>query len=344
MRGKLITLSGSLLLFAMLFALTILPSEAAPLNVKGSIHTINLKTKTVNVKKGDGSTLTLKINSTTAITRNGKNVGLSKLVLGDAVSANYNANSKTASNLKATGPAANTVSGSVLKAQKGTGVVTLSSGTIKTGANTKIVRNGKIVSLTQVTNHDRLTAHLKTGTKTAFDLIDEGPDEGQVEGAITALNGNAVTITPTGGGTDVVVTVDSNTQIEVNDADASLGDLQLNMVVSAEYDPTTMVAFSIEAQSEGDSGELSGTVSAVDTTNGTVSITPDGGGADVVLTVDASTDIQVNGEDATLADVQVGMPVQAEYDTATMVANQLDVGNDGGDGGGDNGGGGGGGD
>jgi hypothetical protein len=47
-----------------------------------------------------------------------------------------------------------------------------------------------------------------------------------------------------------------------------------------------------------------------------------------VLKVDANTDIEVNGEDATIQDITVGAPVQAEYDSQTLVAHEIQVGND----------------
>jgi len=130
------------------------------------------------------------------------------------------------------------------------------------------------------------------------------------------------------GGTPVTVTVASNTQIEVGGEPATLANLQLGQTAESEYDPTTLVAFTIQVDipDNEDDGEISGTVAAVDVTLGTLTITPSGGGTNVVLTVTAATEIQVNGENATLADVQVGMPVEAEYDTSTGIATEVQAG------------------
>ena len=124
------------------------------------------------------------------------------------------------------------------------------------------------------------------------------------------------------------MTVNLTTIIEVGGKPAALADLQGGQTAEAEYDPTTFIAFSIEVDipETEDEGELSGTVAAVDVTLGTLTITPTGGGADVVLTVTAATEVEVNDEHATLGDVQVGMPVKAEYDTTTLVATEVKAG------------------
>jgi hypothetical protein len=57
-----------------------------------------------------------------------------------------------------------------------------------------------------------------------------------------------------------------------------------------------------------------------------VTIAPQGGGANVTLTVNASTEVDVNDEGGTLADLQIGMPIKAEYDTVTLLASEIEAG------------------
>ena len=206
------------------------------------------------------------------------------------------------------------------------GALAVGSQNLQTNAGTRIARNGKIVALRQITSHDTLVAHVAPRTNVALDILADGPDESEVEGVISLIAGSNVTITPDDGSPAITVVVGTATIIEVNDAPDTLTDLQMSQAVKAEYDPTTFAAFSIDASSENEDAEVEGTVSAVDTTLGTVTITPQGGGPSIVLTVKASTEIEVNGEGGTLADIQVGMPISAVYDAVTLLAAQIEAG------------------
>ena len=55
-------------------------------------------------------------------------------------------------------------------------------------------------------------------------------------------------------------------------------------------------------------------------------ITPLGGGPNITLVVNAATEVEVNDDGGTLVDIQVGMPIQAEYDAATLVATEVEAG------------------
>jgi len=299
----------------------------------GTVDTLDLATKQMTIKRSDGTKLTLGVKAFTRITRNSAATTLSGLALGDSVSAQYIGH--TALKVTATGAPVTTASGRITALSTGTGVITIGSTSVQTSAHTKISRNGKVVSLGLLTLNDTAVAHISTGAAKseegnddADDVVADGPDEGEVKGTISAINGQQVTITPKEGGTPVTVTADDSTQIEVGGQLATLADLQVGQTAESEYDPTTLIAFSIQVDipDTEDEGEISGTVAAVDTALGTLTITPTGGGADVVLTVTAATEIEVNGENATLADVQVGMPVNAEYDTTTLVATEVKAG------------------
>src|SRR5262249_51889518 len=132
-------------------------------------------------------------------------------------------------------------------------------------------------------------------------------------------------------GSPVSLTVDASTEIQVNDEDATLADIQVNMPAEARYDATTLHAMEIKAGSEDDNDEdnrVEGTVAGVDTGAQTVTVTPKGGGSDVVLNVTTETEIEVNGEDAGIQDIQVGQPIRADYDPSTMDASEIKVGSD----------------
>ena len=77
--------------------------------------------------------------------------------------------------------------------------------------------------------------------------------------------------------------------------------------------------------SDDSGGEVKGILAAVDAAAGTVTITPMLGGADIVLTTDASTYIERNDIVVTLAGLIVGETVEAKYDEATLLASKIET-------------------
>jgi carbon monoxide dehydrogenase subunit G len=280
----------------------------------------------VTIRTSVGTSVRLSVGKSTSITRNGATVTLKDVALNDSVTAHYKVSRLSVTTLAASGPAVTTTSGRASTMSTAGGTIALASTTLQTNANTRISRNGTIVGLRQLTLKDALVAHVATGTNVALDILSDGPDEGEVQGVISAISGNDVTITPGGAAPQVTVVVGASTLIEIEDASGTLADLAVGQSVEAEYDPTTLAAFSIDVSNEGEDGEVQGTVAAVDTATGTVTITPQGGGANITLTVNASTELDVNDEGGTLADLQIGMPIKAEYDTVTLLASEIEAG------------------
>lgn len=313
-------------------------TEAANLN--GDILTLDLKAKTLQVIKSDKSVVTVTFNGKTVISRNGKTAKVKALLLRDAVQVKTKAGA--ALKITATGPASKKLAGKLSDALKGQGELIVGGKTVLATAQTRIVRNGQVASLSSLTRNDAIVAHLKPGstesTSEAFDVISSGPEDDEVHGTINAIAGNQVTVSPLNGSADVTLNVTDTTMIEVDGQEATLADLTVGMEIEAHFDPTTFEAFVIETDShnEDDDAHISGTVSAVDLDAGTLTITPDAGDP-VTLTVDAATEIEVNDNCGSLEDITVGLPVRAEYDTATLRAKEIKAGEDFG---GDNGGGG----
>jgi hypothetical protein len=85
-------------------------------------------------------------------------------------------------------------------------------------------------------------------------------------------------------------------------------------------------AAAAKAASRSHAVRIAGTVSAVDTTAGTVTITPRQRHAGAVtLTTDGQTRLSLDGEPAKLADIPVGGAARAVYDSATKLARRIDV-------------------
>jgi len=308
--------------------------EALSTVVTGVINTIDPVAQTLNIKLANGTSVTLRVARRVSIERNSVPTNLEGLVLRDNITAKYRSFNLVATVLDATGPAVQSVSGTVTDLNTSSGVLTVGSESVQTTANTKISRNGLVVSLSKITKHDAVVVHIATAsavarsTATASSVIASGPTEDEVHGAISAIIGSNVTITPNNGTSPVTVVVTANTHIELDGLTVGLASLQVGMQVEAHYDPITFEAFFVDADSPGQANEakIHGLIAAVDLNAGTVTITPDGGGANVTLIVNAATEIEVNGEEATLAEVQVGMPVRAEYDSSTLVAREVKAG------------------
>ncbi|MBI3910925.1 MAG: hypothetical protein HY320_08320 [Armatimonadetes bacterium] len=148
----------------------------------------------------------------------------------------------------------------------------------------------------------------------------------RVEGALTAVD--QVSVPPTVTIAGVTVNVTADTEIEIFGHDATLAELAtyIGQTAEAEYDSTTHIASKIEVSEE---AVVVGTVTAVDALAGTITVALSGGTA-VVLTVDPDTEFNVHGgdlEDVVAPDLSqlVGLRVRVEYDTATNVAQEVEV-------------------
>lgn len=190
--------------------------------------------------------------------------------------------------------------------------------TLTVDANTLIKRNSQPATLADLQIGDKVEAKYDPATMLAFKLKAKFKVS-ELKGIIAAVDTSAstVTITPKKGGADVTLNVDANTLIKRN-GPATLADLQAGDKVEAKYDPAAMLAIKIEAKPN--LAKVKGTIAAVDTAAGTLTITPKDGSPDVTLAVDANTYIKRNGQPATLADLLVGDRVEAKYNPVTLLA------------------------
>jgi predicted RNA-binding protein len=299
--------------------------SAAATSVNGKIKTIDLAKRTVNVRLTDGSLVFLKVPLSASLTRNGRGVALSALTLRDSVTGKYDSITRTAANLKATGPAVTRSNGAVKRVRDAAGTVKVGLKNFKTSAITRIARNGHLIPLGRLTRHDSVVVHSKPSTTLANDIVGNGPDECDLEGTITAINldQGTVTITPDNGTPDMVFYVDGSTTIEVDGVAVGLAALQVEMRAEVDYDPATLLAFSIQVDTEEDETDIEGTVTAVDLNAGTITIQRSWESAqcnNVVLIVTAATEITLNDLAATLADITVGISVKAYYHESTRIA------------------------
>jgi hypothetical protein len=327
-------------------------ASAATVTAGGKINTIDFAKKKITVRLTSGNTLTLLVPASASIRRNGANATLKGLGLRDEVTVKYISGKRAAMSLNARGPNIVQRSGGLKTIDTATGVIRIGSKSYATNADTRIVRNGQVVSLDRLTRKDTVVLHIETGANPAggiprparkadvalpaetganlvSDILSCGPEEREVEGWISAIPPAAtkITIAPFNGTPAVTLTVDANTIIKLNCRPATMAELQPNMRVEAGYNLKTNVAFSIEADTVCQETRVRGTVAAVDASAGTLTVAPDGGPA-ITLTVNAATGIEVNGAHAFLSDIQAGMPVTVEYHTLSLVAKEIDAGTD----------------
>jgi Cu/Ag efflux protein CusF len=316
-------------------------------SLNGTLYIVDVTGHTVTLKDANGTATILNVTRKSKIVRNKKKTTLSGLVLGDQVAAQFDT-SNNAKQLAATGPVVSTVQGGVGSVVSTTGVVQIETGrtskNAQTSSQTRVVRNGKIVSLKRLTLVDKVRAHLTpgssaiaptTGAEDAVDLQVEGPEQSDVSGTITGIDlvAKTVTITPEEDGAPITVNLTADTIIELEGellgegdltgVPLTIEDLVEGLFVEVVYDSATFNAFRIEVEGENEEGYAEGPITAIDLVAGTVTI--DCYGTPVTVIVNASTEIERNGAAATLADLQVGDEVMAEYNTVTMIAKEIEA-------------------
>lgn len=168
--------------------------------------------------------------------------------------------------------------------------------------------------------------------KIKHDVDDENDDENEVKGVITAINADDHTITVDADGVVETYTVLADTEIKVNRR-APFSELQVGMLVQLEFDSATLelTEVKVKQDNEGDEhgrgndddddeGELKGTVTAIDTDAGSITVEGEDG---VVETYVVHSDTEF--ENGALGDVTVGTQVKIEFDAETLALSKVEV-------------------
>jgi hypothetical protein len=165
--------------------------------------------------------------------------------------------------------------------------------------------------------------------------VDDDMGFAEVSGTVAAVDTTVGTISIAShdGGSTVILNVDSTTVITRNGAPATLADLLFGDQVEAKYNSATMLASSIKVEDSTQASEVEGSVTAVDATAGTITISGEGDSNEdesmsptvVTLNVTTSTVIMLDESPAPLSSLQVGMQAEAQYDPATMNASFIEA-------------------
>lgn len=295
---------------------------------KGTIAAVDTAASTLTITpKNGGADVTLNVDASTFIKRNGQPATLADLQTGDKVEAKYDSATMLAFRVKAEFKAGK-VKGMIAAVDTAASTVTITPRkggadvTLNVDANTVIKRKGP-ATLADLQVGDKIEAKYDPATMLALKIEAEFK-LAKVKGTIAAVDAAAgtLTITPKKGGADVTLNVDASTYIKRNGQPATLADLVVGDRVEAKYNAATMLAVKISASNL---LEIKGTIAAVDAAAGTLTVTPMDGSPDVTFTVDANTRIERFDAPATLADLLVGDPVEVKYDPATMLAFKVEV-------------------
>lgn len=224
--------------------------------------------------------------------------------------------------------------GSVIAINKRTRVVTIRNAAgvqvaLRYTTNTKLKIRGKPVSIARMHVGDRIVMNYvpKSGAiKGTAVSGDDTPGVFELEGFVSAVDtvAGTVDIASEHGGSIVQLKVDATTVITREHLPAALADLQFGDKIDARYNSSTMLASSIKAESDVDQDEVEGLVAAFDATAGTITITPENGGADVVISTDAATVFMYEDSPGSFSNLQVGQEIEAKVDPLTLLASYVE--------------------
>jgi hypothetical protein len=155
-------------------------------------------------------------------------------------------------------------------------------------------------------------------------LADSGEKRASVSGTIAAVDTTAGTlIIAPRHGSKVTLHTNAKTRLALDGEDAALADIPIGAAASAVYDRATLTALRVEAHSRQPQAAIEGSVTA--TGKDSITITPEhrkhgAPGTPVTLTINASTQVFLDGSKSTLAAIAVGDQARALYDSTTKIA------------------------
>ena len=305
-------------------------AAAATAQARGAVVGLDLAKSQVALRLADGTRLIVEVRPGTTLLRNTQKVRLPRLTLFDTATVTFRVGNRAALRLEAQGPRLQPVAGAVRDLQIGAGTIRIGGRQLRLDAASRISRNGVAASLSEIAATDQVVAHTAPGGDRAFDLLASGRRLDEIHGTIQAVSAGAITIAPANGTAAVTLGLDALTEIELDDRSVAVVAPPAVHSVAAQFDamPLLQPAGVGDAAAEPEDAHVRGVVAAVDPGAGNLTITPEDGGAAITLLVLASTEIEVDGEPGSLANIQIGMPVKAEFDLATLEASEIEAGSE----------------
>jgi hypothetical protein len=259
---------------------------------------------------------------------------LADLATGMKAEADYDPVSLVADHIKARAAHAEQaeVEGTITAVDATAATVTIHPGhgadvVLHTDSTTRISRNGAPATLADLHAGDSAEARYDTATLLAsrLEARSEHPQpNAQVEGIVTAVTADSVTITPQSHA-PVTLTIDATTQIFLRGTPSTLAAIQVGQRAHAAYASATLIAAVLRIQQEDPpaNAEVHGRITAVSATS--ITIAPEHG-SPVTLVIDATTQIFLRHHaTGTAADLHTGDRVEAQYASATLLAKRIQV-------------------
>jgi hypothetical protein len=309
----------------------------------------------IGASSGAGSPITLHVTASTEVELDGDNDSFDQLAIGMPVRAEYDLSTRNAKEINAGDDNVDdsndddedlTIVGVLSAVDPSAGTVTVSSSAaslvLRVTPASRIEINGEPATLAQLQVGVTAKAEYLKGSL-ALKEIEVGDDNGgggvgedvHLLGTVAAIDTTAATVTidPDGAGTNLTVKVVASTVIEINGEPGTLAQIQVGATIDAEYFVGSLEAKELHVgQGTGGGGGLGedvrieGTIAAVDPVAKTLTVDPTGAAANVTVKVVASTQIEINGEPGTLAQIQVGATARVDYFTGSLEATEIKIG------------------
>ena len=299
--------------------------QPEPRTATGTITAIDPTARTLTLQTQDGP-LQLQVPANSDIRLNGRSVSLADLEVGDTaqVTDRVNANgTNTALQIRATEaqqPEPRTATGTITAVNAAAGTLTLQTQDgplqLQVPANADIRLDGRTATLADLEVGDTAQVTYRVnanGTNTVLRIRATSEQQPQPEpitvaGTITAVDVQARTLTVQTANGVLRLQVPADADIRLNGRSASLADLEVGDTVQVTYRANangTNTALRIRAteaqQPQPQRRHVSGVLTDVDGSRFTVRTA---NGRTVVLTLNAETNIRINGREATAADLE----------------------------------------
>lgn len=313
------------ILFGVLLVLMVSAMACTPADqqlLEGLLQNVDAVNGEVTIVTKDGKTITLKVSTQAPVQAQGASSALEALEPGTAIKVNVTENGQVAERIEAR-----------LAKVEGT-IVAIEGNKVTVESVTGRKVTVTVTERTRIELDDDLPgtlADLRVGAEveTKFDpetglalKIDAEEEEAEIEGVIVAIDGQEVTI-ETERGRRLALTVSDQTRIELeDDIPGTLADVSKGLEVEAKFDPFTRRVFKIEVE-EAESAEIKGVI--VEAKGSQLTIETEAGRRRT-LVIEDRTRIKLEDDvPGTLADLQVGINVEAKFDPVSGRALKVEI-------------------
>ena len=312
--------------------------------IHGLVENINAQAGEITIRSEGGAKVLLKMTADTQIQIDGKTGTLADVAFGSPVKIRYNSDTVVVAYIQVKTEAEVEAIIKSIDVAKGELTLTLPTGatlTLKLTTKTEVNVNGKKATAADL--KPNALAEVEYNVRSLEVLEVKAETTAKVEGTIKSVDSAAGTATIlTSDGKEIVLKVTDTTRVHIQGLLFGLLGITAGMKVEARYDLTTGIAAELKAKERPEGkpepkpkgknaheperkagATILGTVGGIDLISGEITMNLDGGGT-IILRTDSKTEIELNGEMATLASLKVGDRLRVTYNLETKVASELE--------------------